>query len=192
MQSTGSTDSMFAAASDEALIRAFQTNGEQQALVALLKRYSGYVIAFAGPRLKDREAVRDFSQELYLKLSDKLKTAEVRNFKSWLYMVMRNMFLDGTRREGLHRKAVELIGSQEEGYRIEGEIEMRLLMPKIEAALKQLNSDEERCVRAVYLEEKSYQEVMADTGWTFNQVRGFRQRGLQKLRKELKNLWTGK
>ena len=192
MHSTGSNESMSEAASDEALIHAFQVTGDQKALATLLKRYAGYVIAFAGQRLKDREAVKDFSQELYLKLSEKLKTAEVRNFKSWLYMVMRNMFLDGTRREGLHRKVVDLIAPEEEGYRIEGEIEMRLLMPQVEAALGKLGSDEERCVRAVYLEEKSYQEVMAETGWTFNQVRGYRQRGLKKLRKELKNLWTGK
>lgn len=177
--------------SDEELIRAFQEEGDQQALVLLLKRYAGYVIAFAGQHLRDREAARDFSQELFLKLSEKLKKAEVRNFKSWLYMVMRNMFLDSARREGLHRKVIELLGDQKAAYGMEKEIEWSFLKPQLESALKKLSSEEERCIRAVYLEEKSYQEVMAETGWTFNQVRGYRQRGIKKLRKELKEIWTG-
>ncbi|HHG84462.1 MAG TPA: hypothetical protein ENJ82_06920, partial [Bacteroidetes bacterium] len=49
-------------------------------------------------------------------------------------------------------------------------------------ALKSLKDEERLCIRMIYLEELSYQEVMAQTGYSFNQVRGYRDRAVRRLR----------
>lgn len=188
MHVQGSSGDSYASSSDAELIHAFQKEDDQQALVVLLRRYSGYVIAFAGQHLKDSEAARDFSQELFLVLREKLRKTEVRNFKPWLYTVMRNLFLDGARRVAVHRKVLELLPPAEAGYSVEREIDLKLFRPRLEAALESLTEPEERCIRAIYLEEKSYAEVMAETGWKFNQMRGLRERAMKKLRKQLGQL----
>lgn len=181
----------YSESSDEELVLAYQREGDQHALAYLMQRYAGYVIAFGGPRLREQGSVEDFAQDLFLKLAERLKGTEVHNFKAWLGRVMRNMFLDGQRRSSLHQRVVEQILPRDAGYRIEEQIEWEFLRPKLEAALGRLSEEEERAVRGVYLEEKSYQELMAETGWSFNQLRGYRQRGMQKLRTDLKTLWIG-
>ena len=62
------------------------------------------------------------------------------------------------------------------------------LEAQIPELLQHLNSDESACLEAIYLKGHNYQEVMASHGWTFNQVRGYRDRGIRKLRQLLTDL----
>ncbi|MEM7036263.1 MAG: sigma-70 family RNA polymerase sigma factor [Bacteroidota bacterium] len=176
--------------SDLEWVRKYQETGDQQAVVHLMRRYSAYVVAFGYRHMKDRERLNDFSQDLFVKLCDKLKTAEVRNFKSWLSTVMRNMFYDQSRRTHLHHRFLDHQKNADQSYEIETDMDKAAQHAELLAAIEQLNPDEARCVRLIYLEEKDYKEVMAKTGWTFNQVRGYRQRGMRKL-KSMLNQYAG-
>lgn len=168
--------------SDEDLVKSFQAFGNKKAVLLLMRRYSGYIVAFGMRQFKDREKVKDFTQDLFVKLCDKLKTSDVKHFNSWLHTIMRNMFYDKVRREQLHDRFEDLQKGKPEHYEIESEMDRAAEAQILQNAIDQLNPEEARCVRMIYLEELDYKEVMKATGWTFNQVRGYRQRGMLKLK----------
>jgi RNA polymerase sigma-70 factor (ECF subfamily) len=45
-----------------------------------------------------------------------------------------------------------------------------------------LNEEQKKCITLFYLEEKSYQEITAITGYTLNQVKSYIQNGKRNLK----------
>ena len=60
----------------------------------------------------------------------------------------------------------------------------------LQTALESLPEHERLCIEAIYLEGLSYKEVMERHRWTFNKLRGTRERALKKLRNLLKQEFT--
>lgn len=52
----------------------------------------------------------------------------------------------------------------------------------VEAAIRQLPPDQRTCIELFYLQEQSYQQVMAATGFDFKQVKSFIQNGKRNLK----------
>ena len=58
-------------------------------------------------------------------------------------------------------------------------------MQALEQALSQLPTEQRRCLELFYLEEKSYQEIVAATGLAVNQVKSHLQNGRRMLKRSL-------
>lgn len=52
----------------------------------------------------------------------------------------------------------------------------------LKKAIANLSEKERLIVEAIYFQEMSYQEIMETYGWSFNQVRGTRDRAMKKLK----------
>ena len=52
----------------------------------------------------------------------------------------------------------------------------------MEAALKELNPEQQQCVTLFYLQKKSYQEVSDETGYNMLQVKSYIQNGKRNLK----------
>ena len=86
---------------DQQLLAEYRESGNQECIAILMDRYAGQIVAFGLKQLRDGEDVRDFANDVYLKLTEKLRATEPRNFSSWLYVFMRNMCHDIGRRQQL-------------------------------------------------------------------------------------------
>jgi len=76
----------------------------------------------------------------------------------------------------------ELMESQEELHLIdEKEIELQ----QLEKALHNLNEEQKKCVDLFYIKEKSYQEVVDETGYELKKVKSYIQNGKRNLMLQL-------
>lgn len=90
------------ASSDEALLKQYQSNGDQQLLAALYLRYTDLVYGTALKYLSSPDAAKDAVMDIYQELVNKLQTHSVDRFKSWLYVVTKNHCLMQLRKYKKH------------------------------------------------------------------------------------------
>jgi RNA polymerase sigma-70 factor (ECF subfamily) len=63
----------------------------------------------------------------------------------------------------------------------EKEIQYTLL----EKAIDELNEDQRKCIKLFYLKERSYNEIVDETGYSLNEVKSFIQNGKRNLKIKL-------
>ena len=63
----------------------------------------------------------------------------------------------------------------------EKEIQYTLL----EKAIEELNEDQRKCIKLFYLKERSYNEIVDETGYSLNEVKSFIQNGKRNLKIKL-------
>ena len=170
-------------ASDEYLIDLYKETGQKRYIKSLMKRYSGLIVSCTINFYRNDDDVIDFTQELFLKLCDKLMTQEINNFRGWLLTSIRNHHIDNVRKEQNKKKYLQYLTSREPEY--DESLLLKFNYEPVHQALNRLTEQERTCIKAVYFEDKNYDEIMQSENWTFNQVRGFRDRGIKKLRKLL-------
>ncbi|MEL6671501.1 MAG: sigma-70 family RNA polymerase sigma factor [Bacteroidota bacterium] len=169
--------------SDQELIQLYRQTRNQQIVSILLDRYKDPIVGMATRFFKDEDAVRDFAGDLFVKLVEKLGQAEIRNFKSWVCTLVRNRLYDHSRKDKV-RKLYQS-GLQEELDHSLNRVDRSVDYQYLTSALSELSENEQLCLQGIYFEDKSYQELMEEHGWTFNQVRGMRERAIKKLRAHL-------
>lgn len=152
----------------------------------LVDRYVALWGAIAGSFLKKPEEIEDYPYQLLEKLSVKLRTASLANFKGWLRQTVRNDLIDDYRRKRREAKArEELKLQQEESHEPEQQKNTKLDFGLLKEALESLSREERAVVRCIYFNEMSYHEIMEAESWTFNRVRGLRDRAMDKLKRQL-------
>jgi RNA polymerase sigma-70 factor (ECF subfamily) len=58
-----------------------------------------------------------------------------------------------------------------------------ILLQKIEKNLKKLKEEHKKCLTLFYLEDKSYKQIVQQTGYSLNEVKSFIQNGKANLKK---------
>lgn len=166
------------------MIAAYKRTGDNRFVSCLIEKYTAHILAFSLEHFKNHEDARDFTNDIFLKLCDKLQKENIIHFKSWLYVFMKNMFYDAKRREQLH---VSYLKNQhlKDYHSIEKKLFNDLDREHLYTALGTLSEHERKCVELLYMEGKNYNEVIQETGWTFNQIRGIRDRATKKLREKI-------
>ncbi|MEO0473288.1 MAG: sigma-70 family RNA polymerase sigma factor [Bacteroidota bacterium] len=175
--------------SDQELLARYRVQADPNIVSVLMERYSAQIIGMSMKYLKDEEDVKDFAGDLFIKLTEKLESTEVKNFKSWLGTTVNNRLHD----MGRKTKVRQLYKSQlKEGTdEIEGRLGQSMDNHHLIKAIGQLSEKEKTCIMMIYFEEKSYHDIMEELDWTFNQVRGTRERAIRKLREALGAEFSG-
>lgn len=169
---------------DEVLVKAYQDEGDLQALSDLYERYMDLVYGLCVRYLEDPELARDAVMGIFeVLVRDLAKKYPVQYFKSWLYKVAKNYCLMQLRSAG-KGKIVEfgpdLVYSETELHLNGGEEEETFL--RLEKCLEALPEDQRRTVILFYRENKCYQEIGALTGQEWNKVRSHIQNGRRNLK----------
>jgi RNA polymerase sigma-70 factor (ECF subfamily) len=175
---------------DEVLVAQYARNQDSEIIGELMKRYHSQILAFGFKSFKNEDDVQDFVHDVFEKLSEKLKSTEVKQFKAWLYTTMRNMFYDDGRKQMVRETfaANEQKTSSKE-YNPLKQVEKNIDQQHLQKAILELNEKEQRCLQLLYWEELSYAEVMKQMELTFNQLRGLKDRSLKKLKEKLQNIY---
>jgi RNA polymerase sigma-70 factor (ECF subfamily) len=134
--------------------------------------------------LKDEEEAKDAVQQIFLKAITELPKYKVDYFKSWLYMIAKNLCLMKIR-ERHGRIAMELTDKLDTDIAASDKselLEKDKTLLSIEEGLLELNEEQKRCVILFYLQKKSYQQITDITGFNLSQVKSYIQNGKRNLK----------
>jgi RNA polymerase sigma-70 factor (ECF subfamily) len=170
---------------DQELLNQFYQDHDNEWLGALLQRYTLLLLGVSMKYLKNEEEAKDNVQQIFLKVIQELQKYRVEYFKSWLYMVAKNHCL--MRLRDKHGKITAEL-NERLSSRADEETDLGSLtdnehtLELMEAALTELNPEQQQCVSLFYLQKKSYQQVSDETGFTMLQVKSYIQNGKRNLR----------
>lgn len=169
---------------DEHWVAEYKSYGDLQVLGNLYKNYMPLVYGVCLKYLKNPEHSQDAVMQIFEQLIDKLKNHEVKNFKSWLYVLTRNFCLMEL------RKSKKVITVNIEDTFVESDTllhhddtetkESRLLL--MEACLETLVDEQRETLQLFYLEQKCYAEVADKTGYELKKVKSYIQNGKRNLK----------
>jgi RNA polymerase sigma factor (sigma-70 family) len=170
--------------SDLELIECYKKTHNNEILGVLYERYMHLVYGTCLKYLKDSEAAKDAVMNIFEELMTKLRTHQVDNFRSWLFVVSKNHCLMQLRKESRTLTTeipVSLMQSEEEIH-LNGVMEKEKHLNDLEDCLGRLPDEQQRSVRLFYLENKCYNEISDITGMEWNRVRSHIQNGRRNLK----------
>lgn len=185
--------------SDQELINNFLETGDNIFVGILYKRYGHLVLGLCLKYLKNKDEAEDAVIQIFSKLMSDLKKHKIEFFKSWLYVYSKNFCLMELRkRQSILKKELELkenshlfMDLSDPDHLKEKERQIVLL----EQALLLLNEGQKVCINLFYLQNKSYTEITAITGYSANDVKSYIQNGKRNLKlkmEALENEQTGR
>jgi RNA polymerase sigma-70 factor (ECF subfamily) len=170
--------------SDELLLDKFKQTGAQEPLAKLYLRYSDLVYGVCLKYLKDGETAKDAVMNIYHELLRKVPKHEITNFKSWLYVLVKNhclMYLRSAKKMVIVNTEPELMQSGEVLH-LETVMEREAQLIQLENCIEQLPDGQKQSIRLFYLESKCYNEIVEETGIEWGKVRSLIQNGRRNLK----------
>ena len=165
------------------MIKNYKSTGDNAFVGVLFERYTHLVFGVCMKYLKVEDEAKDAVMVIFENLLVSLKKHEVTYFKAWLHTVSKNhclMVLRNAKREVTYVDTIHVENHLEQHQDDKIELEEKLNM--LEAAIEELDQQQQTCIRMFYIEEKSYQQIIEFTGFDFNQVKSFIQNGKRNLK----------
>ena len=173
--------------SDEELLEKYINSGNLDVLGELYARYMHLVYGVSLKYYKDRDDAQDAVMFIFEKLIDDLPRHEVRNFKSWLYVLTKNHCLMEIRTrksanqmlEGLKIEQ-EFMESLDEMHPIDREDE--IIEEALKECIEKLKSEQKQCIELFYYQKLCYQEIAEKLRLDEKKVKSFLQNGKRNLK----------
>lgn len=167
---------------DEQLLKAFRADGDNKWLGVLLQRYTTLLLGVAMKYLKDKAQAEDAVQQVFLKALTHLPKEEIVNFKGWLYVMVRNQCLQVLRDKTYKTSEAALANLPATEGDKEADKHIDYNLHRVQEALEQLNTEQKKSIELFYLRKYSYEQIIAETGYTFMQVKSYIQNGKRNLK----------
>jgi RNA polymerase sigma-70 factor (ECF subfamily) len=127
--------------------------------------------------------VDDMAQEVYLKAYKALDRFDTnRSFKSWLFSIAKNTFIDWTRKQKTKRKFLEQNFIKEYSETFEDESNNRSYIREL---VEKLTAEEQILVELRFFQELQYKEIAELTGLTIGAIKMRMMRILEKMKAEV-------
>lgn len=173
---------------DLELIRNFR-DGEKECLGELFRQYLPQAFGVALKYLRDPMESEDAVMQVFEKLHNDLLHHDIRNFKSWLHSVVRNhCLMELRKKKGLFAVPLESAeqnpGNVEKlssGHPNEGSDNEERLQ-ELEQGILHLNAEQRTCIDLFYIQQMSYKDISAKTGYTLLQIKSHVQNGKRNLK----------
>ena len=177
---------------DTELVTSYKSSRDERYLSELFSRYVYLVFFLCNKYFSNPEDSKDTTMEVLAKIARELIKHDVADFKSWLYVVTRNLCVDKLR----SNKSLSIhfldINEQDSKHFMQFPEVDRLIAVEDDDSLKQkevlkeavaaLDSEQKECLTLFYYERKSYHEIMELKKWDMDKVRSH----LQNARRNLK------
>lgn len=169
---------------DEELIHLYKTKKSAEVMGILYDRYAHLVYGVCLKYLKNTENAKDAMMQIFEKLFVDLSKHDIQLFKAWLYRVSQNYCFMQLRSNNHLVKSVEFFtdSSMEYEETLHPLAEKEKMLDQLELALEELTDEQKKCILLFYIEKKTYQEIMQETGLTFMQVKSNIQNGKRNLK----------
>jgi RNA polymerase sigma-70 factor (ECF subfamily) len=177
--------------SDDELLQLYRIERDNAVITELFERYYHLVYGICMKYYRHPENAKDSTMLIFEKLIDDIPKHDISFFKGWLYRVAQNHCLMQLR--GQKHQTVSYDHLLEHGFEQRMEYDEGLhpakvkeeLLTKMEEAMADLNPEQRRCIELFYLEKKSYQDIIQETGFTFMQVKSYIQNGKRNLKHKI-------
>lgn len=169
---------------DADLLQQYRQSANLEVLGLLYQRYMDLVYGVCLKYLKQPDDAKDSVLLIFEELIGKLQKHEVSNFKSWLHQVAKNHCLMRLRSEK-NKKMLPLdesVVQYEENVHLNGALEKEENYQRMHRCLEKLADGQKQAIELFYLKGKCYQEIAAQTGLDWNQVRSNIQNGRRNLK----------
>lgn len=166
----------------------YTNTGDKRWLGYLLDRYSLLLYGLSLKYLNQPQAAEDAVYQVFLRLLSKTEFKEVRDFKSWILVVMRNHCLQILRQrkgniETLVEDRLEALEVADPGQEMENAPQAPFPEPELMVEwMEGLPEAQRICLRLFYLENCSYIEIAERTGYDFGAVKSAIQNGKRNLK----------
>ncbi|GDX52560.1 DNA-directed RNA polymerase sigma-70 factor [Bacteroidota bacterium] len=174
---------------DKALLLQYRNTADKQVIAVLYQRYMHLVLGVCMKYLKNRDEAEDATMQVFEKLLIQLQQYEVNEFKFWIHTVSKNHCLYILRKQQSQfrnqkemNKDFPVIMENEQSSPLDSENWKNAKLEEMNGALMQLKEGQKICVELFYLEEKSYQEIVDQTGYSMLEVKSFIQNGKRNLK----------
>jgi RNA polymerase sigma-70 factor (ECF subfamily) len=173
-----------ASLTDEELLNTFKETADQEMLEQLYLRYTDLVYGVCMKYFKNAEISKDAVMNIYQELLTKLQTNEVQNFKSWLYVVVKNHCLMQLRKEkkNITVEFTPAVMQSEDFTHLDDVLEKENELKKLEFCIEHLPAEQKQSIQLFYLKNKCYNEIVETTGYDWNKVRSLIQNGRRNLK----------
>lgn len=173
---------------DDVLLQQYRNTGDIELLGELFSRYMHLVYGVSLKYLKNREDAKDAVLGVFEKLVIEYKIYEIRNLKSWMYVLTKNFCLMELRKkkaQGIRLKEwqdlqPEFMESPVDLHPIDGRD------PKINEDLKrcmeELKIEQKECIRLFYYDNRSYREIASALHLDEKKVKSHLQNGKRNLK----------
>lgn len=176
--------------SDEELILKYKSSENNWWLGELYKRYSLAIAGICYNYLKNREEAEDAAMEVFEILTKDLLKYEINSFRAWLPGVVKHHCLkkkDKTLKEIKHTEAFKkenhlFVEMDESLGMTNGEVDHEKAMKQLKAGIESLKDDQRLCIELFFLNNKSYKEIVDETGLDENKVKSHIQNGKRNLK----------
>ena len=151
---------------DEELLWLFLQKGDTVFLGELYERYIHLVFGLCLKYLKNTEQAKDAVLNIYVKVQSDINNHNVKNFKSWLYVVSKNYCLMELRKTK-PGKIISLSYNEQAGTLMEFEPELHPidreqneeLEKALEDCIEKLKTEQQKSIRLFYYGNKCYREI---------------------------------
>lgn len=175
--------------SDDDLISEYLEFRDPEILGELYARYMHLVYGVCLNYLKERERSKDAVIQLFEKLVVEIDKHEIRNFKSWLFVVTKNHCLMELRKTSV-RVVISIADENAMAGFMENEAELHPVDREPEErneealndCIERLKQEQKACIRMFYFENKSYREICDEMNLEEKKVKSFIQNGKRNLK----------
>ena len=165
------------------LITKYRESKDLNYLTTLYEPYMNLVYGTCLKYLKNTDDAQDAVMDIFEKLTKKIHTSQIKNFKGWLYTVSKNHCLEILRRAktvGIKESSAALVYSESVYHpdSVDNEEELRIL----KTCMENLDVVQRDCIRLFYFEKMNYQDIALHLSIQYNQVRSRIQNGRRNLK----------
>ena len=169
---------------DEELLSLFKKTGEAEYFQQLYERYIPLIYGLCLKYLQNPEGSQDAVIDIFENLSQKIQSYEIKIFKNWLYSVVKNHCF-----HILKENKREIIVDFDSQF-MESDSVLDLLSEDSEEekdkvlseCLKKLPEPQRISVEKFFYEDKSYAEIVDETGFHLKSVKSYIQNGKRNLK----------
>ena len=169
-------------ADDNHLLASYHESGDLAVLGKLYEKQMPLVYGVCLKYLKDEELAKDAVMGIFEELIVKAKQHDIKQFKSWLYVLSRNYCLMQLR-AGKKMETVSLDDFMEFGPVLHhGDDNREVALLALERCLQTLPAAQRQSVDLFYLKEQCYKDIAFATGFNLNEVKSYIQNGKRNLK----------
>ena len=181
--------------SDEELVHRYRNSHDPAYVGELYVRYTHLVYGVCLKYFQNDADAQDAVMQIFEKLIKELKKHHVETFKPWLHTVVKNHCMMQFRKDAVEskretelKKTVKEAVENTDTDHLDKEDEKELMEIYLSSGMDTLKEEQRKCIELFYLKEKSYQQIVEETGYSMNEVKSYIQNG----KRNLKNFITEK
>lgn len=173
---------------EKELLEKFRNSHDLEYLGALYSPYIHLVYGVCLKYFKERERAKDAVMEIFEKLIEEIPRHDIRNFKSWLYVLTKNhCFMELRSAKTKDEKSKKYIEEErifmESGEKMHPvDEEGSELNKALRDCIDSLKNEQRECIKLFYYKDKCYEEISEIMSVEVKKVKTYLQNGKRNLK----------